>query len=723
MPDILDDLTDAQKQAVSHINGPLLVIAGPGSGKTRVITRRIAYLLYCGIRPWNILAITFTNKAAAEMRRRVESLVTEKGVWLSTFHAYCARVLREFAPRLGFGKDFTIYDASDSIRLIQQIMKEKEIPTDNVKPRAVQSIISVAKGDFRTPDEFAAEATDFMSRTAAGVYTAYQEALRSANAMDFDDLLMKTAQLLRDDAETLEKLRQRHQFILVDEFQDTSRSQYMIVGLLAASHRNICVTGDPDQSIYGWRGADISNILEFESDYPEAKVVYLDLNYRSTRTILDAANGLVSKNELRKERTLSTDNPVGDKIRMSFCEDNRDEAAQITRTVRELLDQGTAAREIAIFYRVNALSRGIEEKFIESGLPYQIIGGTEFYGRREVKDILAYLRVAVNPSDETSLLRVINAPPRGLGPKAVETILTFAKETKTTAFESLASQQVLDQLPPRGAAGARALHALVSSIARVATGNAADRVRMAVSRSGYTDALKSTGRGEDKDRVANLDELINAAVLFDQESPDAALAGFLEQSALASDIDTWHDKDDRVNLMTMHAAKGLEFDAVLIAGLDEGILPHSASAHTQAQLEEERRIFFVAMTRARKQLFLYHSESRLLNGTWFNNNPSRFLREIPPLLIEEQGAPHAFAPAGHPSAPFRAARPPRTSVSFVPEGRPGVPAVGTRVRHMEFGAGTIRSVAPQGQWHKMTVQFPIYGEKKLIFEKARLEIL
>ena len=730
MADILDDLTDAQREAVTHINGPLLVIAGPGSGKTRVITRRVAHLLYCGIRPWDILAITFTNKAAAEMRERVEALTASKGVWLSTFHAFAARVLREYADRLGFRKDFTIYDSEDSKKALTECMKDIEISAENHTPKSILDAISTLKERCVTPEDCAGEAQDYFSSVVSKCYAAYAARLKAANAFDFDDLIMKTAQLLKSDADALARLRRRHQFVMVDEFQDTSRSQYLIASLIAKEHRNLCATGDPDQSIYGWRGADINNILDFEKDFPEARAVYLDRNYRSTRTIVAAANAVVADNVLRKQRTLTTENEEGEKIRLVDCVDSGEEAAEICRTAKALIRDGLAPRDIAVFYRVNSLSRAIEQEFVSEGLPYQVVGSVEFYGRKEVKDVLGYLRLAANPSDEASLVRVVNTPPRGIGPKSVDTLRLAAAERGLTLFDAVASEPIRISFPPKAQAALAAFAAVVGEVAAAGAGSAAAAVKTAIDRTGYRRMLAEAK--EPKERLENLDELINAAAQYDEANPQGFLQGFLEQAALVSDIDSWHEREDRVTLMTVHAAKGLEFPAVLVAGLDEGIMPYAFQGMEPRDIEEERRIFFVALTRAKKTLYLFRADRRMVRGMWLDNFPSRFLKVIPAHLIEiargtaasafgsTLARPHAAARPFAPAQPlWRApARPP----SPVPAPS-GLPGVGTRVKHPTFGVGVIRSITSTSIGHKADIYFQHAGDKKVIIEKAGLEIV
>lgn len=720
MPDILEGLTDAQRQAVTHINGPLLVVAGPGSGKTRVITRRIAHLLYCGIKPWNILAITFTNKAANEMRERVAALGAQEGVWLSTFHSYCARVLRQYADRMGFRKDFTIYDDDDSARLIQQLMKEGAIDKERVTPRIIQTLIGAAKERLVAPEEYEAAPSDPAQKAAAQVYAGYQARLAAANAMDFDDLVMKTALLLRQHADVLEQLRRRHQFVLIDEFQDTSRSQYMIAGLLTREHRNICATGDPDQSIYGWRGADIHNILDFERDYPEAKVVFLDRNYRSTKTILAAADQLIAANTERKERTLYTNNPAGEKIRLIQSDNPNEEAGCVAGIVGQLIEDGFAARDIAVFYRVNWLSRPIEEAFLKGGIPYQVVGGVAFYARKEVKDILAYLRLASNPGDEAAFRRIINVPPRGAGPKTLAALGAWAREHNATLIDALKSGQARALVPEKKLAVIDSFLALLSKISAAGDKSANSAAQVAIGQTGYVEMLKAAGRGENHDRIANLDELANAAAGYDEGNPEGKLAGFLEETALVADIDNWKDREDRVTLMTMHAAKGLEFPAVLMLGLEEGILPHMY-AKSASELEEERRVFFVAMTRAMRKLYLFYSNERLLQGSWRYNIPSRFLKGIPRELVEIESPAVSFRER---PLQYRVKRQEHQDKSASPLTLgPNAPKPGMRVRHGEFGHGVIKSVVRQGQRHKITVTFGGAVDRKLIYELAHLEVI
>ncbi len=744
MSDILEGLTDAQRQAVTHINGPLLVVAGPGSGKTRVITRRIAYLVHCGIRPWDILAITFTNKAANEMRRRVDALVTEKGVWMSTFHAFCARHLRKFADRLGYERNFTIFDAADSRNAIARIMKDSPLPHENWKPASLQAAISRAKNHLLTPEDFAEQYAEqrgsegLRRQAVAKVYKAYQEGLRKANAMDFDDLLMQTTVLLKTDADVLAKLRKRHQFVLVDEFQDTSPTQYTITKLITEKHRNLCATGDPDQSIYGWRGADIANILDFESDYPDAKVVFLDRNYRSTQTIISAADSVVANNAGRKPRRLYTTNPEGGRIHLAKCSDSEVEAAEIARIVSSRLSEGDNAGDIAVFYRVNRLSRQIEEAFIKSGIPYEIIGGVAFYNRKEVKDVLAYVRVAANGADETSLLRIINTPHRFVGRKTIETLLGWARDSGLSLLDAVSSPEARAGVHARARKGLESLSNIIGAVRKAGLQGARAAIEKAISETGYVKMLKTLDDEKAAERLDNLKELINAAAQFDEGAEGNSLAGFLEQVALVSDIDTWQEERNRVTLMTMHAAKGLEFPVVIIAGLEEGILPHERSSESAAAVEEERRIFFVAMTRAKETLYITTSDRRRNFGGWQHSAPSRFLREIPADLVETTdvgagdatsfgfatGHPHAEAkPPQHRAGSAAPSRHPHAGTGGQTTVPTAVPAAGMRVRHKMFGMGVVESVTPQGHWHKATINFARAGSRKVIIEKAPLEII
>jgi len=724
MSDILSDLTEAQREAVTHINGPLLVIAGPGSGKTRVITRRIAYLIFCGIRPWNILAITFTNKAAGEMRRRVDDLVEERGVWISTFHSFCARQLRRWADRLGYGRDFTIFDSDDSRKLITQIIKDEELLKEDWQPASVQAAISSHKSQLNTADDVArlAESTgEARQSVMARIYRRYQAELRRANCMDFDDLLMQMVLLLRRDADAVQRLAAQHQFVLVDEFQDTNQSQYEIVRLLSQGHRNLCATGDPDQSIYGWRGAEIRNILNFESDFPDAKVVFLERNYRSTGTILEAADAVVARNLKRKKRRLYTTNPEGEKIHITAFEDGAREAQAAAERIAENIAAGVGPDEIAVFYRVNWLSRQFEEALIDNGIAYQIVGGVEFYNRREVKDVLSYLRAVINPADETSLLRAINTPPRGVGKRSVEALREWARARGAPLVEAVKSDEARAALRGSSRRGVEEFNAILGRIGEAVAEGPRAALAAAMEKSGYLDMLRASRREGDEERVDNLMELLDAAVEFQESNPQAGVSEFLDHAALVSDIDNWHEDEARVTLMTMHAAKGLEFDVVFITALEESILPHFRSSDSLDELEEERRLFFVAMTRARKRLYLSYADERLVFGEYQRNLPSRFMGEIPaellqPSLDEEPDDRAGFTPV-HPAArPAGRARPRRRKEA-------AVLAPGTEVRSDKFGLGVVEYVESQGRYHKAAVRFGQAGRKVLVLEKANLEVV
>ena len=723
MRDILSDLTEAQREAATHINGPLLVVAGPGSGKTRVITRRIAHLIFCGIKPWNILAITFTNKAAGEMRRRVDELVGKRGVWVSTFHSFCARQLRTWAESLGYQRDFTIFDGDDSRKLIAQIIKDAELPKDEWKGASVLSEISNLKANLSSAEDLAelAESTDG-PRTAllARIYRRYQDHLRRSNCMDFDDLLMQMALLLQRDADAREKLRTRHQFVLVDEFQDTNHTQYEIARMLADGHRNLCATGDPDQSIYGWRGARIRNILDFESDFPDAKVVFLDRNYRSTGIIVTAADALVSRNLNRKKRKLYTTNPQGEKIGLHPAAEGADEARGVAERIAANVAEGASPMDIAVLYRVNWLSRQLEEALIQHRIPYQIIGGVEFYNRKEVKDVLGYLRVVVNPADDTSLRRVINMPPRRLGARSVEVLARWAAAKGVQLMEALSSPEARGELAGSSRTGVENFSKVLGKIKKALGDGPLAGVTAAVEESGYIDMLRASQRDGDEERIDNLTELVNAAAEFEETNPEGTLSDFLDRAALVSDIDNWQEEDAKVTLMTMHAAKGLEFPVVFVTGLEETVIPHSRSSNSLDELEEERRLFFVAMTRAERRLNLSYAEERMVFGEYQHNLPSRFLAEIPPELIESPALEQtlgAFAPVE------QKAPPQRTAGNTMRRKDAAVLPVGTRVRSAKFGLGVIESVESQGRWHKATVRFAKAGKRKLILEKAGLDVV
>jgi DNA helicase-2/ATP-dependent DNA helicase PcrA len=624
---ILSDLNEPQRRAVTHREGPLLVLAGPGSGKTRVITRRAAYLVHTGVPARNILAITFTNKAADEMKRRIEELGVSRGMWVHTFHALGVRLLREFGGLVGVSPGFSIYDEADRLRVVKEAMEASGTKEVLMRPQVIQSAISAAKNQLRSPAQFAELADTFEQRVVARVYERYEELLRQRNAVDFDDLLMRVALLLRGHADIVERLNIRFQHVLVDEYQDTNHAQYLIARYLSERHRNICVTGDPDQSIYGWRGADISNILDFERDYRDAVVVRLEQNYRSTAMILQAASAVIANNRRRKHKELWTENPAGEPVDVWRFSDEHDEAEQIADTIQRLHNGGRAYSDAAIFYRVNALSRGLEESLRIRGIPYRIARGVEFYNRKEIKDTLGYLRILSNPADEVALLRIINTPTRGIGKTTIERLLAIAEREQRPLLDILRDPGHQADLKSAGKK-IRAFVELLHQIGEAAQGRVSEAVSAALTLSGLEAALTKELEEGGEDRLANVQELVTAARRYEEEVEEPTLADFLYRVALVSDQDQVDESAGVVMLMTLHAAKGLEFPVVFMVGLEQGLLPHETALMESVDVEEERRLCFVGITRARERLVLTHARQRMIRGVTLPRAPSQFLREL-----------------------------------------------------------------------------------------------
>ncbi len=721
--DFENDLTSAQYEAASHVDGPLLVIAGAGSGKTRVITYRIAYLLEHGIPAGNILAITFTNKAAAEMRDRVYALFGERklaGMWVTTFHSMCARILRREAEYAGFSRDYTIYDAQDSERLVKNVTKELDLDPATWRPSSVLSYISKAKNNLLTPENYKAPAISFFAKGVEKIYTAYQDALRAANAMDFDDLLMNTALLLRENPEVLKRYRDRFRYVLIDEYQDTNHAQYVIVRLIGKEHGNVCATGDPDQSIYGWRGADIGNILRFEKDFPGAKVVKLEENFRSTKRILACADKVIKHNIQRKERGLFSNGSEGSLIKEVILGDESEEADYMAAEASRLIESGRRPREIACLYRIGAISRNIENALLARSLPYIIVGSVAFYQRREIKDLLAYMRVIVNPADNVSLRRVINVPPRKIGTASVEKLAAAAKTHGVSLFDAARNETALESLGGPAQKKIFAFASMMEEIAAAGLSPVKDVLERILDAAGYREYLvKSEGEERAAERWENVEELVNATAKFDNDNPDGELGGFLEEAALVADIDRWDDREDRITLMTLHAAKGLEFPVVFLAAMEEGVFPHSRSLEEDG-IEEERRICYVGVTRAREELYLTHTASRMRQGQSTVNIPSRFLAEMPADVLDvislaDESAPPRFRGRMRrdtdalPSIDYDTGE---RSVSGL--------SVGDVVKHGMFGRGKILGFSGDGSKAKVRVQFQRFGEKKLMLKYAGL---
>ena len=632
MDDLLHGLTEPQCEAVNHIDGPLLMLAGPGSGKTRVVTHRIANLLRQGIPAWQIVALTFTNKAADEMRTRVESLAPGQPVWMGTFHRFCARLLRRYAPMVGLSENYSILDAADSRVAIKRACEVAEVSLSHTSPDAVAAVISRAKNRLITAEMMATMPVKYNEQVAAQVYPVYHRLMMTANAVDFDDLLLHVAVLLRENAELRADLDSRYRYILVDEYQDTNLAQYAIVRALSIDYPNLSVTGDPDQSIYGWRGADINNILDFENDYPTVKTVRLEQNYRSTPNILRVADQLIRANRRRKHKKLFTENPEGEPVILKSYRDSKSEGDDIAeRIAHAILEENCQPKDFAIFVRMNSLTRTIEHALRRCNLPYQIVNGTEFYQRKEIKDLLAYLHLINNPSHDVALERVINVPARGIGATTVQRLRQVANRERIPILDAARKAGLIETIPKRSAVKVASFVALYDSLCVKATATIEDLVLYLIEETGYREYLNQTGDDdEDNDRSANVDEFVNAAVEYDRQHPeDGSLEEFLEQIALVSSTDQWEDNNDRVTVMTLHAAKGLEFPRVYIIGVEDDLLPHARSKESEEQIEEERRLLFVGITRARERLQLSYCQSRSIHGQARPVIPSPFLLELP----------------------------------------------------------------------------------------------
>ncbi len=732
MDTALRDCTEAQCEAIRHTRGPLLVLAGPGSGKTRVITRRIAYLVGSGARPDEILAITFTNKAAGEMRERVETLGAAQGAWLSTFHAFCAKVLRIYGRHLDLDPSFTIYDSADTLAAMKRAMDQLEIDAALFKPAFLARAVSDAKGRMELPEQVeASRIAD--AATIAKVYRRYARLLREAHAVDFDDLLLMAVRLFRETPKVGDALRRRFSHILVDEYQDTNRAQYLIAKHLAERHRNLCATGDPDQSVYGWRGADINNILDFESDYPDAKIVRLEQNYRSTKRILSAADKLISFNVARKPKGLWTENEEGPEVRVLRCENERDEADRVAGEIARLIrDEGIAPRGIAVFYRVNAQSRVLEASLRGETIPYLIVAGTEYYQRKEVKDLLAYLRLAANPADDVSAQRVANVPQRRLGNTSLARLRTWAENHDANLTEAMAEPQ---RAGVRGAAieACTKFLGVLKSLRATPQTPVAPLVEKLIAVLDYETWLRRLDNSEE--RIANTRELVNAAAEFNLAEPEGTLQDFLEQTALVSDTDRWDAEKGAVTLMTLHSAKGLEFPAVFIVGLEEGLLPLMREEVVR-DLEEERRLLFVGVTRAKNRLTMTYAVCRTRYGTQTYAKPSRFLDELPESVRQEAPLLPFFAPASpRRNAGRRRVEPRRVqrgeTEEIVYDGEqphddipPVIDALfeaGDQVVHPSYGRGTVVEIRGFGETTLAVVRFPTVGVKKLSLQFARLK--
>jgi len=672
-------LTPSQRKAVFHKEGPLLVLAGPGSGKTRVITCRIAALIDSGIKPYNICAITFTNKAADEMRQRAVALGVSGGAHISTFHSLCVRILRQYADRAGIKANFSVYDEADQSKCIKQAVKDCELDATNFPPARMLEYISKLKNMLIDVDFFKAQADEFRTEKIAKIYSHYQRILTEHNALDFDDLLMKTAFLLESYPDVCCELGNRFKFLLIDEYQDTNHAQYRIAKALVSQHNNICATGDPDQSIYRWRGADLRNILDFEQDWPDAIIVKLEENFRSKPEILGVADKLIAENKNRKPKKLIAIKPPVGKVVLTQFEDETEEAQAVAQQVKELTDEGASLKDIAVFYRVNAMSRVLEEAFIQNKIPYQIVRGVEFYNRKEIKDLLAYLKILVNPSDDIALLRIINTPSRGIGKTTIDRVRAYAARHSISFFEALKKAKNIDSLSKGVQAKLGAFINMQERFKKDISGKVAPLAERVFVKSGLSEFLRCAG---EEDAIENVNELINSAAQYDQQTQTPTLLDYIQQISLFSDVDRYDTSSERVALMTLHAAKGLEFENVFIVGLEEGLLPHEKSnTDDQEDLEEERRLFFVGITRAKVGLYISYARYRTIRGQMLRGSPSPFLFEL--------GSMAAFAP-------------------------------GQLVRHESFGLGRVEEFIDMGENSVVVVKFENGQTKSLMLKYADL---
>jgi len=722
------DLNPTQREAVAATEGPVLVVAGAGSGKTRVLTYRIAHLIRdLGVSPASILAITFTNKAADEMRGRVGALVggVVRSMWVSTFHSACVRILRREAPRLGYRSGFSIYDDADSIRLLKMVTKDLDLDPKRFPERAMKAVISKAKNELVDFESFSDQGEGFFHEQVADIYRLYQQRLVEASAMDFDDLLMVSVELFAAFPTVLAHYQERFRYVLVDEYQDTNRAQYMLVRQLTDTHRNLCVVGDSDQSIYKFRGADIRNIRDFEKDYPDARVIVLEQNYRSTETILEAANSVIAHNTRRTPKNLWSDRGEGVPLIRYEAEDEHDEAGFVVDEIERLQADGFNLGDIAVFYRTNAMSRVIEDVFVRRGVPYTVVGSVKFYDRKEIKDAVAYLKTLVNPSDEVSVKRVINEPRRGIGSTTVAHVDRFAQANGIAFFEALRRADDIPQLNTRAQTAVAEFVALIDLLGeKAAAGGVTEAVSAVLSDTGMLASLEAEKTVEAMGRVENLRELLSVATEFETSNEGAVIGDeefddmgnmrrlelFLESTALVADIDEWEEGAGAATLMTLHTAKGLEFPAVFIVGMEDGVFPHMRSLGDPEELEEERRLAYVGITRAQDRLYLTSAWNRMLFGGSSYNPPSRFLQEVPEGLVSKAGKRERKGPVDR-----AAANGPRTTVAV------GEIEAGDRVRHDKWGLGTVREVIGQGDRAEAEVMFDTQGKKRLLLAWAPLE--
>lgn len=731
---IYDSMNDRQQEAVFHTEGPLLILAGAGSGKTRVLTHRVAYLIEeKGVAPWNILAITFTNKAAGEMRDRVDRLVSygAESVWVATFHSTCVRILRRYIDRLGFDNNFTIYDSDDQKTLMKDICKRLQIDTKTYKEKAILAAISSAKDELIGPEQYELDNMgDFGKQKIAAAYKEYQKQLKNNNALDFDDLIVKTVELFQLNPDVLEAYQERFRYIMVDEYQDTNTAQFKLISLLASKYKNLCVVGDDDQSIYKFRGANIGNILNFESVFPNARTIKLEQNYRSTQTILDAANNVIKNNMGRKDKTLWTANGDGDPIIFQQFMTAYEEAEYIAGDIAKKVREGTYAyNDCAILYRTNAQSRLFEEKFLLTNIPYKIIGGVNFYARKEIKDLLAYLKTVDNAKDDLAVRRIINVPKRGIGLTTLAKVQDYASEHGISFYDAL---RAADEIPSLGRSAVK-VKPFVTFIQTLRSQqeyfSVEELLQEIIEQTGYVKELEAEDTEESRARIENIDELISKAASYEEEAENPTLSGFLEEVALVADIDGLEEESNRVVLMTLHSAKGLEFPNVYLAGMEDGIFPSYMTIVSEdpSDIEEERRLCYVGITRAKQQLTITSARTRMIRGETQYNKVSRFVQEIPKRLVQvgntikpkvqELPKQTAYIQAKQ-AFQTRAFEPKQFKVTKADKLDYGV---GDRVKHMKFGAGTVESIVEGGKDFEVTVNFDRVGVKKMFAAFAKLK--
>lgn len=741
--DYLKGLNERQREAVLHGEGPLLILAGAGSGKTRVLTHRIAYLIEeRGIYPGNILAITFTNKAADEMKERIEKLLSGNvdDIWMGTFHSVCVRILRRDIDKIGYEKGFSIYDRDDQITLIKECINEMNLDREKFREGSIIGTISHLKDRMISPDTYINENySNFYTRNVGEIYALYQKKLKQNNALDFDDLIIKTVELFRTSPEVLDYYQRKFKYIFVDEFQDTNRSQYELIRALTGRYKNICVVGDPDQSIYGWRGADITNILNFEKDFKDTTTILLEQNYRSTKNILNVANSIIENNKERKEKALWTENEEGNQVVVERLPDEKEEAEFVADKIEELVRKGYSLKDMAILYRTNAQSRPFEESLGSRGIIYKLVGGVKFYDRKEIKDIMAYLRLILNPSDNISLKRIINVPKRGIGKSTLEKIERMALEKDTSIYSVLMEIDEIEGISAKIKGSIKKFVDMINSFKDISkTMSVDDFIDFMVHKIGYIDELEKEGTIEAQSRIENINEFKSAALDFVVKNPDGTLEDFLAKLSLLSDVDKTEEIEDCVTLLTAHSAKGLEFPVVFLVGMEEGLFPISRALENESELEEERRLCYVAVTRAEKLLYITYTKIRTIYGRTYYSQPSRFIEEIPEELIEsstiqvDSGLRNRFIkiidytdkmdytqPVAYAKSDKLKAKQEKFSS---PVDRDNI-SVGTKINHKKWGQGTVVQIKDNGSDTEVVVAFDSAGLKKLMLSLAPIEII